>query len=507
MSTNRGAFLIALAATIGAIVYINRDLGMSTSVEGLIVAMSLIGATAITTCSGAISDMIGPHPMLIPSSLLYFVSGLVMFSSPNIFVLCFARLLDGFGIGLADLVPVYISETSPPEIRGALNTLPQFAGSAGMFLAYIMVFLMSLSNSPSWKLMLGVLSIPSLFYFALMLLFLPESPRWLVSKGKMLEAKKVLQRLRGKEDVSGEMALLVEGLGIGGTKTIEEYIIGPNDELVDNGEETIGKIKLYGPEMGLSWVAKPITGQSSTLARQSMSFIDPVVTLVSKLSGQGSAIFPNFGSMVSPTHHEIKHEEWDEENVLREGEDCISEGSDDLHSPLISRQTISLEKDIITPISNGEVVSSMGIGEGTSKKGSTKSLLEGEFVQAAALVSQPALGFKEHMDQQHLACPAMVHPAETVSKSPIWAALSDPGILCALMVGIGIQVLQQFSGINGVMYYTPQILEEAGVELFHYINDSSLHSCGYEAHGSFRQKDATTHHTSGAHSDPPSSGV
>ena len=69
--------------------------------------------------------------------------------------------------------------------------------------SYCMVFGMSLLNNPSWRLMLGVLSIPSLIYFGLTVFFLPESPRWLVSKGRMLEAKKVLQRLRGREDVAG----------------------------------------------------------------------------------------------------------------------------------------------------------------------------------------------------------------------------------------------------------------------------------------------------------------
>ncbi|KAL2522065.1 Monosaccharide-sensing protein 3 [Forsythia ovata] len=187
-----------------------------------------------------------------------------MLWSPNVYVLLLARLLDGFGIGLAvTLVPLYISETAPSDIRGFLNTLPQFTGSGGMFLAYCMIFGMSLMPSPSWRLMLGVLSLPSLIYFALAVLYLPESPRWLVSKGRMLEAKQVLQKLRGKEDVSGEMALLVEGLAVGGETSIEEYIIGPADD--DDQEPSADKdhIKLYGPEEDLSWVAKPVTGQSS----------------------------------------------------------------------------------------------------------------------------------------------------------------------------------------------------------------------------------------------------
>lgn len=193
----------------GALLYIKQEFHLETqpTMEGLIVAMSLIGATIITFCSGGISDLVGRRPMLILSSILYFISGLVMLWAPNVYMLLLARLLDGFGIGLAvTLVPVYISETAPPEIRGLLNTLPQFMGSGGMFLSYCMVFSMSLMDNPSWRLMLGVLSVPSLVYFVLMVLFLPESPRWLVSKGRMHEAKIVLQRLRGKEDVLGQFS-------------------------------------------------------------------------------------------------------------------------------------------------------------------------------------------------------------------------------------------------------------------------------------------------------------
>jgi MFS family permease len=192
----------------GSILYIKKDLALQTTMEGLVVAMSLIGATVITTFSGPVSDWLGRRPMLIISSVLYFLGSLVMLWSPNVYVLCLARLLDGFGIGLAvTLVPVYISETAPSDIRGSLNTLPQFSGSGGMFLSYCMVFGMSLTAAPSWRVMLGVLSIPSLFYFILTIFFLPESPRWLVSKGRMLEAKKVLQRLRGQDDVSGNVII------------------------------------------------------------------------------------------------------------------------------------------------------------------------------------------------------------------------------------------------------------------------------------------------------------
>ncbi|KAL0313860.1 UNVERIFIED_CONTAM: Monosaccharide-sensing protein 2 [Sesamum angustifolium] len=548
-----GAALVAIAATIGnflqgwdnatiagAVVYIKKELQLGAAVEGLIVAMSLIGATLITTCSGTISDWIGRRPMLILSSMFYFLSGLIMLWSPNVYVLLLARLLDGFGIGLAvTLVPLYISETAPSEIRGLLNTLPQFTGSGGMFLAYCMIFGMSLLPSPSWRLMLGVLSIPSLLYFALTVFYLPESPRWLVSKGKMLEAKRVLQKLRGREDVSGEMALLVEGLAVGGETSLEEYIIGPADELGEDQEPMADKdhIKLYGPEEGLSWVAKPLSGQSrlslvsrqGSIANQNVPLMDPLVTLFGSVherlpetGSMRSMLFPNFGSMFSTAEPNIKNEEWDEESLQREGEGYASEAGDadsddNLQSPLISRQNTSMEKEMAHPQSHGSVLnmrrhSSLmqgnagevaGIGGGwqlawkwseregedgkkeggfkriylhqegaplSSRRGSLVSIpggdapIDGEYIQAAALVSQPALYSKELVDQ-HAVGPAMAHPAKTAGKVQILAALLEPGVKRALIVGIGIQILQQFSGINGVLYYTPQILQQAGVDV------------------------------------------
>ncbi|XAR73069.1 hypothetical protein NMG60_11019929 [Bertholletia excelsa] len=166
---------VALAASIGnllqgwdaalisvAVLFIKKEFHLESAIEGLIVAMSFIGATLITTCSGGLADFLGRRPMLIISSVVYFISSLLMLWSPSVYMLLLARLLDGFGIGLAvTLVPLYISEMAPPDIRGLLNTLPQFTGIIGMFLSYSFAFGMSLTNSPSWRLMLGVLSFPS----------------------------------------------------------------------------------------------------------------------------------------------------------------------------------------------------------------------------------------------------------------------------------------------------------------------------------------------------------
>lgn len=321
------------------------------------------------------------------------------------------------------------------------------------------------------------------------------------------------------------MALLVEGLAVGIEPSIEEYIIGPADELTEDQDLATDKdhIKLYGPEEGLSWVAKPVTGQSSlalvsrqgSMVQQSVPLMDPLVTLFGsvheKLPDTGSMrsmLFPNFGSMISTMDPHVKDDHWDEESLQREGDDYPSDGGadsdDNLQSPLISRQTTAVETVVPHPHGStmsvrrhsslmqgnaGEGVGSMGIGGGwqlawkwseregedgikeggfkriylhqeagpSSRRGSLVSVPggdiheDGEFIQAAALVSQPALYSKELMDQ-HPVGPAMVHPSETASKGPSWAALLEPGVKRALIVGIGIQILQQ------VKYYSFVIL-------------------------------------------------
>lgn len=312
---------------------------------------------------------------------------------------------------------------------------------------------------------------------------------------------------------TGEMALLVEGLGVGGETSFEEYIIGPADDVGDDYDASADKdkIKLYGPEQGQSWVARPVTGQSTlglvsrhaSMVNQS-GLVDPLVSLFGsvheKLPDNGSMrsmLFPHFGSMFSVGGNHPRHEEWDEESLAREGDDYASdaaggESDDNLQSPLISRQTTSMEKDLGAPphgslasirnnsLMGAEGAGSTGIGGGwqlawkwseregqdghkeggfqriylrqegaaASRRGSIVSIpggdaeADGEFIHAAALVSQPALYSRELL-KEHPVGPAMVHPASSTAKGPTWSDLFEPGVKHALVVGVGIQILQQ----------------------------------------------------------------
>ncbi|KAB2634149.1 monosaccharide-sensing protein 2-like [Pyrus ussuriensis x Pyrus communis] len=492
-----GAVFVAIAAATGnllqgwdnaniagAVLYIKREFKLETqpTIEGLIVAMSLISATVNSTFSGPVSDWLGTRPMLIISSVLYFLSGLVMLWAPNVYVLLMARLLDGFGIGLAvTLVPVYISETAPPEIRGLLNTLPQFTGSGGMFLSYCMVFGMSLKDAPTWRLMLGVLSIPSLVYFGLTLFYLPESPRWLVKE----EWRRLKKFCRDYADGRMfQMAVLFEGLGVGGEASLEEHIIGPANEGGEGQEMTSDKdqIRLYGPEDGrasmlegrASMIAKSVTGQANlglvsrqgSLLNPNMPYVDPLVTLFGSVyekllpentgSMRSLLNLPNMGSVlnVAPPERQDKTENWD-----LEGNGNAADFEDNSSSFFGMRHNSSLMLG-----TSGEAVSSMDIGGGWALAYNTLRRLEkmikrqkssmlsvvgcpemaqdGEYFQASALVSQPSLISNRNQLSQHLG-QGKIETHETVVEGSVWKDLLEPGVKRALFVGVAIQILQQ----------------------------------------------------------------
>ncbi|XP_020226018.1 monosaccharide-sensing protein 2 [Cajanus cajan] len=525
--------IVAVAATLGNLLmgwdsstiaagmtYIKEEFDLDATLEGLIVSMSFITGTVVTIFSGTVCDLVGRRPMLITSSVMFFLSGLIMLWTPNVIVVLLARIVDGVAIALAvTLTPLYISEVAPADIRGQLNTLTQFACSGGMFLAYIMVFSMSLADSPSWRLMLGVISIPAVAYFLLAVFYLPESPRWLVSKGRLHEAEKVLKRLRGAEDVSGELALLAEGLSPGGEATsIEEYMVAPANEILVNQEAAKDYIKLYGPNEGVAMVAQPVNGQGSFASRSMLSqqgsfgtltgggLKDPIVNLFGSLHEN---TLPESGGSRSMLIHNA--------NSIFDTSDNLHESSpfgtsDNLHAPLMSFQGGAGEKDraygskdMLGMRSTSSLRSNSSFFHGTAvetpkntnigggwqlvyksadgavggkREGLQRVYLHadpaavshsqhvsfvstsgydipidgGEAFQAAALVSQSVIGTHD-----------LLHLPEVAAKGPKWRGLLEPGVKRALIVGIGLQILQQAAGINGFLYYAPQILEQAGV--------------------------------------------
>ncbi|KAJ8422779.1 hypothetical protein Cgig2_026691 [Carnegiea gigantea] len=354
---------------------------------------------------------------------------------------------------------------------------------------------MSFMLALSWRLVLGVPGIPLVFYLLCAFFYLPESPRWLVSKGKMSEAKKALKRLRGIEDVSGEMALLVEGLGVGGETSIREYIIGPGDEHKEDQEGSMkAKIKLCGAEEGLSWIAKPLTGETSPPGLTSQhgsvvnqSLVDPVVILFrgvqEKQPEQGSmrsAHFPNYGSMYSATGaHSQRDRHVDEKTEYTDGDDYQVESAgeasdaDNLEAALILQQATTAEKDMTAPPPQGSVLS-LGV-QGSLLQASGETVgstgIDGSWQLAWTLDKKEDSeegkntgdGFKGmylHLDRGSVILPP--GGGEDQEEGNHVQACKQA---CYVKEGAhGSTSGRSCHGINGVVYYIPQVLEEARVE-------------------------------------------
>ena len=146
----------------------------------LVVSIALMGAAFGALFSGSISDKIGRKKVIIIADILFTIGAAVMALAPTVQVLMIGRLIIGVGVGAASqIVPLYLSEVAPIQIRGKLVAFNVTMIVFAQFLASILAFLIR----PNWRLMLGLAGIPS-FLQLIGILFMPESPRWLGKVGR-----------------------------------------------------------------------------------------------------------------------------------------------------------------------------------------------------------------------------------------------------------------------------------------------------------------------------------
>ncbi len=185
----------------------------SPELKGWAMSCALVGCLAGAVAAGRLSDGFGRKHLLTLSALVFVVSslGTSLVSHFDAFVAW--RILGGFAIGLASgISPMYIAEISPPHLRGRLVSLNQMAIVAGILLAQVFNWLIarpvpvgataaeilaSWNGQSAWRWMFGVTAIPSLL-FLIATFFVPESPRWLATKGRNQNAQRVLGRLGGE---------------------------------------------------------------------------------------------------------------------------------------------------------------------------------------------------------------------------------------------------------------------------------------------------------------------
>jgi sugar porter (SP) family MFS transporter len=181
----------------GAILFIPNDFKLTPFLQGAIVAGLLLGAMIGSAAAGRLSDRMGRRKLILIAAVVFTAGSLLAALAPSIGVLIAARFIIGLAVGSAALVvPLYLSEIAPTEIRGAIAGLNQLMIVSGILAAFIVNAI--LASSGNWRLMLGLAAVPSLVLLVGML-FMPETPRYLVHTGEEETARDVLEDLPGDE--------------------------------------------------------------------------------------------------------------------------------------------------------------------------------------------------------------------------------------------------------------------------------------------------------------------
>lgn len=208
MNKNLLLYLIAAIAATGGLLFgfdtgvinvalpsLRLQFGLSPSEESVVVSAVLFGAMFGPFVSGALSDKLGRKKINIIASLVFLLGSILTAMAISVSFLIVGRLFLGLAIGIVSgTVPLYLAELAPKEKRGRLVTFFQLAITIGILMSYVVGYFFE-GSEDAWRLMFWAGFVPALLLF-LGMLFVPESPRWLIAKGKDEKALEVLNRLR-----------------------------------------------------------------------------------------------------------------------------------------------------------------------------------------------------------------------------------------------------------------------------------------------------------------------
>ena len=177
----------------------------SPQMEGFIVGAVLAGGMVGPFISGPLTDILGRKKINIIASLIFVIGSIITATAPAVLLLIIGRLFLGLAIGIvASTVPLYLAEIAPTDKRARLVTFFQLAITLGILLSYVVGYFFS-SQEDGWRSMFWTGFIPAAVLMVGMF-FVPESPRWLISKGRETEALAVLHRLREPEQALLELS-------------------------------------------------------------------------------------------------------------------------------------------------------------------------------------------------------------------------------------------------------------------------------------------------------------
>ncbi|MGA2624775.1 MAG: sugar porter family MFS transporter [Bacteroidota bacterium] len=206
------------AVIAGAIGFLQAHFSLDATMKGWAAACALLGCILGVSFAGSFSDRLGRRKTLVLAGILFLLSavGTALADGFSVFVLF--RVLGGVGIGIASMAsPMYIAEITPARIRGRMVSVNQFAIVSGMLIIYFVNYFIALRGDEAWDVATGWRwmfasgVVPSAI-FLLSLLFVPESPRWLVERRQVEKARRILTRVGGGAFAERELTAIEESL-------------------------------------------------------------------------------------------------------------------------------------------------------------------------------------------------------------------------------------------------------------------------------------------------------
>jgi MFS transporter, SP family, galactose:H+ symporter len=202
-----------LSIIAGAQLFLTEEFGLSTRQQELLTTMAVIGQIAGALGAGVLANAIGRKKSVVLILIAYATFALLAALSVALPMLLLARLLIGVTIGVAVVVvPVYVAESAPAAVRGALLTVYQLTIVSGLILGYLSGYL--LAPAHSWRWMLGLACVPALLLLPLVIR-MPDTARWYLLKGRVDDARRAMLRVEPTAQVDDELAEIGRAVGEG----------------------------------------------------------------------------------------------------------------------------------------------------------------------------------------------------------------------------------------------------------------------------------------------------
>src|SRR5574338_627895 len=276
-----------------------------------IMSMALWGTVLGALTGGIPAERFGRKKTLFWIGILFILSALGTALAPNPYIFSFFRFIGGIGIGVSSVVaPTYISEISTTKSRGRLTAMYQFNIVFGILIAYFSNYLLQgVGGADDWRLMLGVLGIPSIIY-TLMVMGVPESPRWLISiKNDLQKAKEVLIKI-GNNAPEKEIETVIAANAAIETGVSKETIFKKKYKTVlwlaffvafFNQFSGINFILYYAPEIlsRIGWGAKESLANSIAIGGTNLIFTFVGLYFIDRIGRKALLIIGSLGYIIS----------------------------------------------------------------------------------------------------------------------------------------------------------------------------------------------------------------